>query len=287
MEKRLRVGFVGLGDMGEPLARRLIQAGFPVTLWARREASLAPFAGTPYRRAADLVELGRASDVVGVCVFAAKDVREVILGDDGILGGMAPGGIILVHSTVTVEAVLDLQRECLTKGVTVLDAPVSGARQRAEEGRLTVMVGGPATVFEAVRPVLDAFGSNVEHLGPTGSGLRMKALNQALLFANLNMAALALDASRRLGLDRAATEATLRSSTGDSFGLGLMVGRMLPDRDFGELVMRIGDKDLDVFDRVREPIEADTAELAGIAREANENFARYRNVLDGINKRAA
>jgi 3-hydroxyisobutyrate dehydrogenase-like beta-hydroxyacid dehydrogenase len=183
--------------------------------------------------------------------------------------------------------VLELHRQCLAKGVTVLDAPVSGARQRAEMGQLTVMVGGPAATFDAVRPVLDAFGSNVEHLGPIGSGLRMKALNQALLFANINLAALALDASRRLDLDPEATVATLRSSTGDSFGLGLLVGRMLPDRDYGELVMRIGDKDLDVFDQVREPILADTAELAEIAREANENFARYRNVLDGVHREAA
>lgn len=107
------------------------------------------------------------------------------------------------------------------------------------------------------------------------------------MFANINLAALALEASRRLDLDPEATVATLRSSTGDSFGLGLLVGRMLPDRDYGELVMRIGDKDLDVFDQVREPIQSDTAELAEIAREANGNFARYRNVLDAAHNRAA
>ena len=268
MEKRLRVGFVGLGDMGEPMARRLIGAGFPVTLWARRDASLAAFDPATYKRAADLADLGRNSDVAGICVFAAQDVRDVT---DGILEGMAPGGIILVHSTVSVETVVELQRQCMAKGVTVLDAPVSGARPRGETGQLTVMVGGPAAAYETVRPVLDAVGSQVSRLGPIGSGLRMKALNQALLFANMNMAALALDASRRLGLDRDATEATLRSSTGDSFGLGLLVGRMRREPEFEALVWRIGDKDLDVFDMIREPVRSDTAELATMAREAHEH----------------
>jgi 3-hydroxyisobutyrate dehydrogenase-like beta-hydroxyacid dehydrogenase len=274
MSERLRVGFVGLGDIGEPMAHRLIEAGFAVTLWARREASLAPFDDATYKRATDLVDLGRNSDVVGVCVFTADDVREVILGDDGILGGMAPGGIILIHSTVSVECVIELQRDCMTTGVTVMDVPVSGARPRAQTGQLAVMAGGPAAAFATVRPVLEAYGSQVSRLGPVGSGLRMKSLNQALLFANMNMAALAMDASARLGLDRDATAATLRSSSGDSFALGLLVGRMEQDPDYEDLVWRIGDKDLDVFDKIREPIQDATAELASLAREAHVNALR-------------
>ncbi len=261
----LRVGFVGLGDIGEPMARRLIQAGFPVTLWARRAASLEPFAGSAFSAAADLAELGRSSDVVGVCVFSDADVHGVVLGAHGILAGMTSGGIILVHSTVSVESVLDLQQQCATKGVTVLDVPVSGFRERAESGQLTVMVGGPADAVATVRPVLAAFGSHVLHLGPIGSGLKMKALNQALLLANVNAAALALEAGRNLGLDRAATEATLRSATGGSFGLDVLVSRTLVDPAFAILGAKIAEKDLAVFVSICAAAGIDASELVGLA----------------------
>ena len=271
-----RVGFIGLGDIGEPMARRIIEAGFPVTLWARREASLAPFHGTAFRRADTPAGLGRDSDVVGICVFGEDDVSEVILGDGGVLSGMAAGGVILVHSTVSVEFVVDLERRCASRGVTVLDAPVSGFRARATSGELTVMVGGPAATFEAVRPVLEAFGSHVVRLGPTGSGLKMKALNQALLFANLNSAALALDTGHRLGLDRAAAETVLRSASGGSFGLDLLVGRLRTDPEFAELGSKILAKDLGVFDAVCRGDGVDAAELRGIAAQAETSIARLR-----------
>jgi 3-hydroxyisobutyrate dehydrogenase len=271
---RSRVGFVGLGDIGEPMARRLVEAGFPVTLWARREASLAPFRGTAFRQAGSPAELGRASDVVGVCVFDEDDVREVVLGDAGILSGMAAGGVILVHSTVSVEFAVDLERECAAQGVVVLDAPVSGFRERAESGRLTVMVGGPAASFEAVRPVLDAFGSHVAHLGPTGSGLKMKALNQALLFANITSAALALETGRKLGLGEAETRAVLRSASGGSFGLEMLVGRILVDPQFVELGSKILIKDLGVFDAVCRSAGVDAAELRSIAAQAGDSITR-------------
>jgi 3-hydroxyisobutyrate dehydrogenase len=273
---RSRVGFVGLGDIGEPMARRIIEAGFPVTLWARREASLAPFDGTAFRRAGTPAELGRDSDVVGVCVFGEDDVREVVLGEGGVVSGMAAGGVILVHSTVSVEFVVDLERQCAPHGVTVLDAPISGFRERAMSGRLTVMVGGPEATFEAVRPVLEAFGSHVVRLGPTGSGVKMKALNQALLFANITSAALALDTGRRLGLDRAAAETVLRSASGGSSGLDLLVGRLLTDPRFAELGDKILTKDLGVFDAICRADAVDATELRSIAARAGESIARLR-----------
>jgi 3-hydroxyisobutyrate dehydrogenase len=270
----LRVGFVGLGNIGEPMARRLIEAGFPVTLWARREASLAPFRDVTFQRATNLTELGRNSDVVGVCVFGENDVNEVVLGAGGILEGMSPGGIILVHSTVSVESVIELGRRCSDHGVTVMDAPVSGFRERAESGQLTVMVGGPAAQFDVVRPVLDAFGSRVLLLGPLGSGQKMKALNNTLLYANLTSAALALHAGRQLGLDRGATEEVLSSSSGASAGLDLLSRRVLVDPQFADLAERIRVKDLTAFENVCRSAEIDADELRGISAEAGKAIAR-------------
>jgi 3-hydroxyisobutyrate dehydrogenase-like beta-hydroxyacid dehydrogenase len=245
--QQLRVGFVGLGDIGEPMARRIIDAGFPVMLWARREASLEPFRDIKFKRSASLIDLGRENDVVNVCVFGEDDVREVVLGDDGILAGMRRGGIILVHSTVSVEFVLNLEKIRSNYGV-IMDVPVSGFRARAISGQLSVMAGGPKDSFEAVRPMLNAFGSHVEHLGPTGNGLKMKALNQALLLANVTNAALTLDIGRKLGLDRVATEKMFRSASGSSAGLDLLVGRVLVDAKFAKLAADIAVKDLAVFD---------------------------------------
>jgi 3-hydroxyisobutyrate dehydrogenase len=273
-KRNLRVGFVGLGNIGEPMARRLIEAGFPVTLWARREASLDPFRDVEFQRASSRTELGRNSDVLGVAVFGENDVDEVILGAGGILEGMSPGGIILVHSTVSVESVVELGRRCSEHGVTVMDAPVSGFRERAESGQLTVMVGGPAAQFDVVRPVLDAFGSRVVLLGPLGSGQKMKALNNTLLYANITSSALALHAGRQLGLDPRATEEVLSSSSGASAGLGILTRRVLVDPQFADLAERIRLKDLTAFEKVCRSTGIDADELRGISAEAGKAVAR-------------
>jgi 3-hydroxyisobutyrate dehydrogenase len=273
-----RVGFVGLGDIGEPMARRLIDAHFPVMLWARREASLEPFRDVNFKRASSLAELGRENDVVCVCVFGEADVREVVLGDRGILSGMRRDGIILVHSTVTPEFVVNLGEQCSEYGVTVMDVPVSGFRTGAISGQLTVMAGGPKASFEAVEPILDAFGSHVEHLGPVGSGLKMKALNQALLLANITSASLALGVGRKLGLDRAATEEILRTASGRSAGLDLVVGRLMVDPEFFTLGEAIVTKDLAVFDALCQSSEIDAGELREISANAVSSLKQLKAV---------
>lgn len=279
MMQLLRVGYVGLGDIGEPMARRVIEAGFPVTLWARRAASLEPFDCVDFTRATSVAELGRDSDVVGVCVFAEDDVREVVTGPGGILQGMRPGGIILVHSTVSVDFVLDLERRCAVHGVIVMDVPVAGFRARAVSGQLTVMAGGPRTSFEAVLPILNTFGSDVEYLGPVGSGLKMKALNQALLLANFTSAALALSLGRELGLDRASTEKVLRSASGRSAGLDLLVGRILTDPQFAKLAEEIMVKDMHAFDSLCQSSDVDAGELREISLRSVSAIEQLRNTL--------
>jgi 3-hydroxyisobutyrate dehydrogenase len=276
--RQQRVGFVGLGDIGEPMARRLIDANFPVMLWARREASLEPFRDARFKRASSLAELGRENDVVCVCVFGEADVRQVVLGDRGILSGMRRGGIILVHSTVAAEFVVDLAEQCSEYGVIVMDVPVSGFRARAISGQLTVMAGGPKASFEAVKPVLDAFGSHVEHLGPVGGGLKIKALNQALLFANITSAALALSIGRKLGLDRAATETILRTASGGSAGLDLVVSRLLVDPEFFRLGEDIAIKDLAVFAALCQSSEIDAGELQEISAKSVSSLKELKAV---------
>jgi 3-hydroxyisobutyrate dehydrogenase len=133
-----RVGFIGLGSQGGPMARRIIEAGYPVTLWARRPATLEPFADTNAKTAGSPAELAAASDLVCVCVRDDADTEEVV---DAVLGGLAAGGVIAVHSTVHPDTCRRLAERAQAGGVRLIDAPVSGGAPAAEAGRLLVMAG--------------------------------------------------------------------------------------------------------------------------------------------------
>lgn len=209
----MRVGFIGLGDQGRPIASRIHDGGFPLALWARRSRSLEAFAGRDVEIASGPAELGRLSDVVGVCLFDVAGVREVLLGPHGVVSGMRPGGTVLVHTTLAPDEVRALATEAAAAGVTVLDAPVSGGRVRAAEGTLTVMVGGDAEVLERVRPVLATYATDVVHLGAVGAGQEAKLLNNALFTAQIVLADDVLRIGALLGLDADGLAAVLRTSS--------------------------------------------------------------------------
>jgi 3-hydroxyisobutyrate dehydrogenase len=217
-----RVGFVGLGSQGAPMARRIVDAGFPTTLWGRRPASLEPFEDAAAAVAANPVELGAACDVLGVCVVDDAGVDEVLRGPDGALASMADGSVVVVHSTVHPATCLRLQEDF--SRLHVLDAPVSGGGHKAAEGELLVMVGGPAEVVDRVRPVLATFGDPVLHVGPLGSGQEAKVLNNTVFAAQLALAAevFALAASR--GLDLQAVATILSSGSGRSYAAEVVTG---------------------------------------------------------------
>src|SRR6476469_5695403 len=196
----LRAGFVGLGSQGAGMAQRLVDCGVPTTLWARRAESLAPFAGR-VDVAPDLPALGRASDVVGICVTDGDAVRTVVLGPDGVLAGMAPGSVLAIHSTIGPDECAPIAAAAAARGVDVVDAPVSGGGAAAEAGALTVYVGGEAAAVGRARRVLDHYGETVLHMGPLGSGLRTKLLNNALVAAHFALAADAMSTGAALGLD--------------------------------------------------------------------------------------
>ena len=217
----LRVGFVGLGDQGGPMARRIADAGFSTTVWARRPATLHPFASTPATIAASPADLGRTSDLVGVCVVNDDDVRAVLLGPDGVLAGMGPGSIIAIHSTVHPQTCREVADAARATGVSVIDAPVSGGGQVAAAGQLLVLVGGEEADVERARPVFVTFGDPVVHLGPLGSGQLAKLINNALMTAQLGLADDALRLGAGLGMDAAALADALSHGSGNSFSLGV------------------------------------------------------------------
>lgn len=181
-----RVGFIGLGSQGRPMARRVVESGFPLTLWARRPESLESFANTDTSVVASPAQLGAASDVVGLCVVADADVEDVLVRDDGVLSGMSPGGVVVIHSTIHPETCRRLADQAANFQIALVDAPVSGGGGAAAEGSLLVMVGGNDADVARCRPVLETFGNPIVHLGPLGSGQMVKLLNNLVFTAQVH-----------------------------------------------------------------------------------------------------
>ena len=198
----MRVGFIGLGSQGGPMARRILEGGFDLTLWGRRAATLEPFADTPAKTAQTPAELAAASDLVCLCVVGDDDVKEVLGGDDGVLAGLASGGVVAIHSTVHPDTCREIARTAAEQGISVIDAPVSGGGPAAEDGKLLVMVGGDDEVVERCRPVFATYADPIVHLGPLGSGQVTKILNNVLFTANLGSAVSTLELGESLGLER-------------------------------------------------------------------------------------
>jgi 3-hydroxyisobutyrate dehydrogenase-like beta-hydroxyacid dehydrogenase len=217
-----RVGFIGLGSQGGPMARRIIEAGFPVTLWARRPESLEPFAATPAQPAASAAALGAQVDLACVCVRDDAGVDEVVAGDGGLLDGMAAGTAIAVHSTVHPDTCTRLATLAARRGVGLIDAPVSGGAPQAEAGKLLVMAGGPADLVERVRPVFETYGSPVVHLGEVGAGQRAKLVNNLLFTATLAVAESGFALGAQLGIDPGQLAVVLAHGSGASFGAGVL-----------------------------------------------------------------
>ncbi len=220
----MRVGFIGLGSQGGPMARRIVEGGYDTTLWARRPATLEPFADTPAKVAESPAELAAASDLVCLCVVGDADIAELADGEHGLLAAMKRGGVIAVHSTVHPNTCRDLAKRAGSKGVSIIDAPVSGGGPAASEGRLLVMVGGDTDVVERCRPVFDTYADTVVHLGDLGSGQTTKLLNNLLFTANLGTAATALSLANALGVSPDRLTEVVSRSSGNSFALNALGG---------------------------------------------------------------
>jgi 3-hydroxyisobutyrate dehydrogenase len=220
----MRVGFIGLGSQGGPMARRIVDGGLELTLWARRPASVEPFADTAAKVAGSPAELGAASDVVGICVVGDDDVKEVLGGATGVLTGMSEGGVVAIHSTVHPDTCRELAEQAAERGVSLVDAPVSGGAPGAAEGRLLVMVGGDPEVVERCRPVFETYSNSIVHLGALGSGQVTKLLNNVLFTANAGTAASAFALGEQLGVSPERLGEVLSRGSGNSFALNVLQG---------------------------------------------------------------
>jgi len=220
----MQIGFIGLGSQGRPMARRIIEAGYPTTLWARRPASLEPFADTAAKVAGSPAELAATSDLICMCVVGDADVEELADGANGLLAGAKPDSVIAVHSTVHPNTCRELAKKAAARSVSIVDAPVSGGGDAAAEGRLLVMVGGDPDVVERCRPVFETYADPVVHLGDLGSGQTTKLLNNLLFTANLATAATTLALGQALGVSPEGLTEVVSRGSGNSFALSALGG---------------------------------------------------------------
>jgi 2-hydroxy-3-oxopropionate reductase len=186
------VGFIGLGIMGGPMATNLVRAGFDVVGFNRTPAKVEALVHAGGRAARSVSETVRGADVVVTMLPDSPDVLDVVLGDGGVLDNAPEGTLLIDFSTIRPDAARAVARACSVRGVSTLDAPVSGGEAGAVSANLSIMVGGLAETVEAARPVLDAVGGTVVHVGPSGSGQTVKAANQLIVAGTIGLIAEAL-----------------------------------------------------------------------------------------------
>lgn len=197
----MRIGFIGLGIMGRPMALNLLKHGHPLHVWSRREASMQALLEAGAQGTDSPADMAGKVDLVFSMLPDAPDVREVMLGAEGVATGAPPGLIAVDMSTIRPAAARTIATELKAAGIDFLDAPVSGGEVGAIAGSLSIMVGGAAEIFERVRPYFDCMGGTVAHLGDAGAGQAAKAANQIITGATVLTVAEAFSFAEKNGVD--------------------------------------------------------------------------------------
>jgi 2-hydroxy-3-oxopropionate reductase len=227
----MRVGFIGMGAMGRPMALHLLRAGHELAVWARRPQSAQPLLDAGAAWCATPAEVARRAEVVFTIVTAGADVERVTLGPDGLIDGFAPGSILVDMSTIAPGTARSIAQRLAECGVDMLDAPVSGGEAGAIAATLAIMAGGKADVLDRVRPLFGALGKTLVHVGESGAGQVAKACNQMIMVGFIQAVAEALHLAQAAGADPAKVRQALAGGSADSRVLEVFGGRMV-ERDF-------------------------------------------------------
>ena len=222
-----KVGFIGLGAMGGPMALNLAKAGFALVVHDIDEAKTEPLKARGAEVAASAQSVAASADRTIVIVETTEQAESVIIGAHGIIRGARPGHIVLCMSTIDPFAAQSFADRLASLGIAMLDAPVSGGTGRAQTGELSVIVGGAAEVFAQCQDLFGAMGSRSFHVGPLGSGLAMKLVNNMLVQVNTVAVAEAMVLGVKAGLDPQTIYEVVRVSTGASAAWELRVPRIL------------------------------------------------------------
>ena len=224
----LKVGYIGLGALGGPIARRIGQSGFPLTIYDVCPAAIEANAGPGVTRAASSLEVAEACEALCLCVRTDQDVIDVVAGG-ALFAALGKGGLLIIHSTIDPELCRSLAEQAEAHGVSVIDCGVSGGSPAALEGKLSIYVGGADEAVAKAKPLLDCLGT-FRHLGAVGRGMQGKLLNNLISIANYGMSAHILDLGEHLGFDRAQLHELLMAGSAQSFALKVVPGFVQPER---------------------------------------------------------
>ncbi|MBM3344959.1 MAG: NAD(P)-dependent oxidoreductase [Betaproteobacteria bacterium] len=211
-----RVGFIGLGNIGKPMAVNVAHGGFDLMVHDLRPEPVRELAALGAKAAASPLDIGRHAEIVELVVMNDAQVEEVTLGPQGVFQTMAKGGVVAIHSTVHPDTVKKVFEAGKTRGIGVFDAQVSGGEKGAAARTLAYMVGGDKALLERCRPLFNTSAGNIFHLGPLGSGASAKIAHNMIVYVNYLAAAEGMRLAKKLGIDLDAFEALVRVSGGQS-----------------------------------------------------------------------
>lgn len=211
-----RIGFIGLGNIGKPMAANLARDGFDLMVFDLRPEPVNELAAMGAKAAQSPLDIGRHAEIVEIVVMNDEQVIDVTLGDKGVFQTMASGSVVAIHSTVHPDTVRKVHEAGEARGIHVIDAQVSGGDKGAQARTLACMVGGDAAILERCRPVFKSFASNIFHLGPIASGASAKIVHNMIVYVNYLAAAEGMRLAKTLGIDLDAFEALVKVSGGQS-----------------------------------------------------------------------
>ena len=232
--------------MGRPMAKNLLKAGFRLRVHNRSRGPVEELAALGAVAAASPADAARDADAVITMLPDSPDVQQVVAGPSGVMEGLRPGGILIDMSTISPAVTRELAEQLGRRGIHMLDAPVSGGEKGATEGTLSIMVGGDPAVFEACRPIFEALGKHIVHVGPIGAGQIAKACNQIVVAGTLQAVSEALTLAERAGVDPARVRQALLGGFAYSRILELHGQRMLEGNFRPGFKVRLHRKDLGI-----------------------------------------
>jgi 3-hydroxyisobutyrate dehydrogenase-like beta-hydroxyacid dehydrogenase len=229
-----KIGFVGLGNMGEPMCRRVLESGFEVSVYDVNPEAVSSLGGTAAEPAENLKALAAFADVVLLSLPDSDVVERAVLGDGGLADGLSSGKVLIDTSSSRPSSTRNIAKRLDGPGIEMLDAPVSGGVLRAEEGKLAVMVGGKREVFERCYEVFQAFGEKIFHVGDHGAGHLVKSLNNLLSATTLASAAEAVILADKAGIAPETLLEVLNAGNGRSYSTEVKFPRFILNRTFDD-----------------------------------------------------
>jgi len=272
-----RVGFIGVGIMGAPMARCLLRAGYRMTICDTRSEALEKFKGTA-ARVTSLSKDCRDTEMVIIMVGDDSQVEEVLLGSEGLLNAVDPERppLLAIMTTVMPQTVNRLASLCAKRNVRVTDAPVSGSPVLAEEGKLSIMVGGEEADLEAMRPIFETMGKNIYHTGGLGTGTATKLVNNIIGLTNLFLFGEVMQIGKKLGMDPERLASIFETSTGRAF--------LTKDWEKSRKIFEVFSQTSEVTKRLVELARIDFGRAHQLARDADISSPLLDNIIQAVNR---